>query len=373
MAVERSSCFKPAVHQQQTIRWKVEGYSWIKSKKPSELFDSPELFGIGDLSVGIRCYPGGRTQEDSDWSSVFLLIFKGSGTFEVEFSLKMLSLNPDTPDISRRGTGRIVGGKFFSETAQSCLWGWTKFASREQAESCCKDDMIVFELCLSLWSDQTVARHTGNTVALGNSDRTQLVADFAKLLQCSEYTDVALLPSGKNRGDALRAHRIVLAARSPVFKQMFFGAGVMQEAAANSEVQMIDVDHEVATYFVRALYSDEIHEDAWDDDEILCRLLKAFHRYQVDHLVKRCEARIITMLSQGVVAERLMMADLLDLLVLRKAALDFMTRSQSQLAAVQATKGFQRLVEQRPKILAEILAKMSPPAPCEEGQSMGSR
>mmetsp|Transcript_164376 Transcript_164376/g.522661 ORF Transcript_164376/g.522661 Transcript_164376/m.522661 type:complete len:85 (-) Transcript_164376:95-349(-) len=46
-----------------------------------------------------------------------------------------------------------------------------------------------------------------------------------------------------------------------------------------------------------------------------------------------------------------------------------MTRSQSQLAAVQATKGFQRLVEHTPKILAEILAK----APCEEGQSMGSR
>jgi len=136
---------------------------------------------------------------------------------------------------------------------------------------------------------------------------------------------------------------------------------------------MTDVDPEVASSFLRALYSDEIQEDVWADDEMLCHLLTAFHRYQVDHLVKRCEARIITMLSQGVVAERLMMADLLDLLVLRKAALDFMTRSQSQLAAVQATKGFQRLVEQRPKILAEILAKMSPPAPCEEGQSMGSR
>mmetsp|Transcript_58048 Transcript_58048/g.187916 ORF Transcript_58048/g.187916 Transcript_58048/m.187916 type:complete len:87 (+) Transcript_58048:73-333(+) len=36
-----------------------------------------------------------------------------------------------------------------------------------------------------------------------------------------------------------------------------------------------------------------------------------------------------------------------------------MTISQSQHAAVQATKGFQHLVGQRLKILAEILAKMS--------------
>mmetsp|Transcript_66800 Transcript_66800/g.188775 ORF Transcript_66800/g.188775 Transcript_66800/m.188775 type:complete len:155 (+) Transcript_66800:3-467(+) len=154
---------------------------------------------------------------------------------------------------------------------------------------------------------------------------------------------------------------------------MFFGVGEMQEAATNSEVQMTDVDPEVASSFLHALYTDEIQEDGWGDDETLCHLLAAFHKYQVEHLVKRCEARIITMLSPGVVAERLMMAELLDLPVLRNAALDFTTRSKNLLAAVQATKGFQRLVKQRPTILAEILAKMSPPAPFDEGQSKGSQ
>mmetsp|Transcript_164379 Transcript_164379/g.522668 ORF Transcript_164379/g.522668 Transcript_164379/m.522668 type:complete len:155 (-) Transcript_164379:602-1066(-) len=154
---------------------------------------------------------------------------------------------------------------------------------------------------------------------------------------------------------------------------MFFGAGVMREAATNSEVEMTDMGPEAASSFLHALYTDEIREDVWGDDETLCHLLTAFHKYQFDHLVKRCEARIITMFSQGVVAERLMMADLLDLPVLRNAALDFMTSSRTQLAAVQATEGFRRLVEQRPKMLAEMLGKMSSPATCDEGQSKGSR
>merc|ERR1712216_778077 len=100
---------------------------------------------------------------------------------------------------------------------------------------------------------------------------------------------------------------------------------------------------------------------AWKDEDLMCYLFAAFHKYQVEGLQKRCEERVINQLSEENVAERLMMADLLDIPALRSAALAFIVRPPSRLAYVQATDGFHRLIEQRPKILAEILAKSVPP------------
>jgi len=212
----------------------------------------------------------------------------------VDFSLKLLSQSPDTPDVVRRNRQsipRIVSGKFVSASIKSTTVGWKDLVRGDQAELYCKDDTMVFELSFAVWSEQVVAKHTDDVVGSGRNDPAQLCVDFARLLQDPEHSDVTLLPSGKNRSDALRAHRIVLAARSPVFKQMFFGAG-MQEVAPDSEVPMTDVDREVASLFLHALYTDEIQKDAWDDDEMMCHLFKAFHKYQVDDLMQRCEARI---------------------------------------------------------------------------------
>jgi len=60
MAAERSTCVRPAVHDQQTVRWKLEGYSWIKSREAYDPCESPELFAIDGLSVGILVYPHGK-------------------------------------------------------------------------------------------------------------------------------------------------------------------------------------------------------------------------------------------------------------------------------------------------------------------------
>jgi len=68
---------------------------------------------------------------------------------------------------------------------------------------------------------------------------------------------------------------------------------------------------------------------------------------------------VLAQLSVENVAERLMMADLLDIPSLRGAALGFISQ---HVAKVQATDGFQRLTKQRPMMLAEILARAAPPA-----------
>merc|ERR1712204_20420 len=82
----------------------------------------------------------------------------------------------------------------------------------------------------------------------------------------------------------------------------------------------------------------------------------------VKSLANRCEDRIIAQLSEENCAERLMLADFLNISKLRASALDFMARGQQRLSKVQATEGFVKLAEKRPQLMREILAQLAPPA-----------
>ncbi|CAE8616049.1 unnamed protein product [Polarella glacialis] len=158
-----------------------------------------------------------------------------------------------------------------------------------------------------------------------------------------------------------RAHRVVLSASSVVFEQMLFSSG-MSEAKADAEIELSDLDPRLAHNFIRSFYTDDIDAELWEDDESLCHLMSYFHKYQVKGMLKRCEDHVVKKLSVENVAERLMMADLLDLGSLRERALSFLGASSHRLAEVQSTDGFARLTKQRAHLLADVLAIAVQPA-----------
>ena len=69
--------------------------------------------------------------------------------------------------------------------------------------------------------------------------RDDLAKDLGALLREGTATDATLRIS--NGEEVFRAHRILLAARSPVFKGMLLHPG-MAEAAPDGEVQVMDMD-----------------------------------------------------------------------------------------------------------------------------------
>jgi len=160
-----------------------------------------------------------------------------------------------------------------------------------------------------------------------------------------------------------RAHRGHLAARSAVLRTMLVG-GCMREAGPDGEVFLgEDVEPKVAFWFLRFLYTDEIDENAWADDEALCHLTALAHKYEVKSLLDRCLARVVAQLTEETAAERLMMADHFQISGLRHAVLHFMCSTKTRLATVQGTSGFSRLAEQRPHLALAVLAHMAPPRP----------
>eukprot|EP00812_Abedinium_dasypus_P009491 NODE_3179_length_818_cov_414.834862.p1 GENE.NODE_3179_length_818_cov_414.834862~~NODE_3179_length_818_cov_414.834862.p1 ORF type:complete len:178 (+),score=51.97 NODE_3179_length_818_cov_414.834862:116-649(+) len=157
----------------------------------------------------------------------------------------------------------------------------------------------------------------------------------------------------------LGAHRIVLAARSPVFAQMLLSSGMREASCA--EVDLPDMSVGAARTFLHCIYTDEVDKATWDDAEALCHLLAAVHRYEMRPLAGRIAARVAALLTEQCACERLMMADLLGIPELRAQVLDFVVSSRSRFSRVQATESYKRLGMQRPQLLLEILARLVPP------------
>eukprot|EP00811_Abedinium_folium_P035356 NODE_8155_length_1518_cov_6.639109.p1 GENE.NODE_8155_length_1518_cov_6.639109~~NODE_8155_length_1518_cov_6.639109.p1 ORF type:complete len:332 (-),score=57.63 NODE_8155_length_1518_cov_6.639109:235-1230(-) len=296
---------------------------------------------------------------------------------------------------------RLVGylaekGKFVLPSART-QWDFWRFVNlitlQELERSYVKDDAMVLELEVHASEKKEVTHdvrpfipRTSPSPFLPRTSHaasgTGLASDFAALLRGGENSDLKLRLTGcaaptmphsdagadhaeKGDGDAfstlgeLNVHRIVLAARSPVFAQMLFNP-VMREAAS-AELDLPEMCYDMAQIFLQCVYTDEIDLATWDDEEALCQLLAAVHKFQMKSLISRIAARVASLLTEQCACDRLMMADLLDIPELRTKVLDFLVSSRSRLSRVQATASYKRLGMQRPQLLMEILARVAPP------------
>lgn len=91
--------------------------------------------------------------------------------------------------------------------------------------------------------------------------------------RCSDHDD-------NNISSRIRVHKIVLAARSPVFQAMFFGPC----ADLNTEIYLNDCDSETLNLFFIYLYSDQ----ADLNEDIVVGIMGTAHKYQVTDLLKFC-------------------------------------------------------------------------------------
>ena len=93
-----------------------------------------------------------------------------------------------------------------------------------------------------------------------------LKSDFSTLLSSGWHSDVTLRAGGSE----LKVHKLILAARSPVFKQMF--ASEMTEASTGV-VTISDVQPDVLHLLCDFMYSGGLQETAWESDDTISGLM----------------------------------------------------------------------------------------------------
>lgn len=177
-----------------------------------------------------------------------------------------------------------------------------------------------------------------------------LVADWAGLLESGVGSDVTLqLKDGERT-----VHKLVLMARSPVFRRMF---ETDMAERRDGKIYMADVSTSVADHFVKFLYTDLFPDEPAKQVQECLLLLHVANKYQVEGLQDRCCGNLIENLKINNAVVILQAADTCNIPTLRCAALSFITSSTERLAEVQDTEGFDDLGRD---LLKELLERVAP-------------
>ncbi|PKA61319.1 BTB/POZ and MATH domain-containing protein 4 [Apostasia shenzhenica] len=192
---------------------------------------------------------------------------------------------------------------------------------------------------------------------------------FGMLLEKQEGSDVIFNVAGER----FHAHKLVMAARSPVFKSMFFDG--LKEA--QTEIVITDLEPKVFKAMLHFIYKDNLDEDAMCvasgspstsiSDTLAAKLLAVADKYGLGRLRLMCESYMCKDISVDSVASILALADRYHALDLKAACLRF---TAENLGAVMRSSGFEYLRENCPSLQSELLKII---AGCEEECSSGGK
>ncbi|GFT98063.1 protein maternal effect lethal 26, partial [Nephila pilipes] len=129
--------------------------------------------------------------------------------------------------------------------------------------------------------------------------KTEIMKDFEKAFESRQFCDITL----KLKGGSVRAHKFVLAARSPVFKTLLEDTSCTGNA---SEIIINDLTKSVLINLLYYLYCGIIGTVQWD---MLIQLYEVAGRYQVDSLKQNCRDVIVSNLSDKRACKVLQFAD----------------------------------------------------------------
>ena len=168
----------------------------------------------------------------------------------------------------------------------------------------------------------------------------------------SKFSDVKFVLSSKESGSMaveFPVHKVILAARSPVFVKMF--EHDMKESATN-KVKVDDIQPNVFKEMLIYIYTGRVPKIG--DENMAFDLLYAADKYQLDHLKSLCEQQIISSLKVMNAARIILFAHLHNAPKLKQIALRFISKNAM---AVRATEEWEQ-VKQNPEILDEVIQVM---------------
>lgn len=245
-------------------------------------------------------------------------------------------------------------------------WGFKKFIRRDflldEANGLLPDDK------LTLFCEVSVVQDSVNISGQSNMNmlkvpECQLSDDLGNLWECSRFTDCSLYVGGQE----FKAHKSILAARSPVFNAMF--EHEMEESKKN-RVDISDVDPDVFKEMMGFIYTGK----APNLEKMADNLLAAADKYALERLKVMCEEALCNSLSVENVADTLILADLHSAEQLKAQAIDFINRcsvlrqlgckdgknwNSNHATDIMETAGWKSMIQSHPHLVAEAFRALA--------------
>ncbi|CAN4092547.1 unnamed protein product [Withania somnifera] len=346
-------------------RFVIQGYSLAKGMGIGKHIAS-DNFTVGGHQWAIYFYPDGKNPEDnSTYVSVFIALASEGTDVRALFELTL---------VDQSGKGKHKVHSHFDRSLESgpytlkyrgSMWGYKRFFRRALLETSdyLKDD------CLKINCTVGVVRSTIDCSSLQpiQVPDSDMGSHFGMLLENMEGSDVVLSVAGEK----FHAHKLVLTARSPVFRTELFD----ELEDDKQEIVVEDMEPRVFKAMLHFIYRDSLVEEELEDtsssstlsvtDSLTAKLLAAADRYDLTRLRRVCESHLCKDISVNSVSRTLALADRYRATELKAVCLRF---AAENLAAVMQSDGFEYLKENCPSLQSELLKTV---AGCEDDCSSG--
>ncbi|RAL38960.1 hypothetical protein DM860_014786 [Cuscuta australis] len=333
-------------------RFVIQGYSLAKGMGIGKHIAS-DNFTVGGHQWAIYFYPDGKNPEDnSTYVSVFIALASEGTDVRALFELTL---------IDQSGKGRHKVHSHFDRSLETgpytlkyrgSMWGYKRFFRRVMLETSdyLKDDCLKINCTVGVVRS-TIDLATLPSIHVPDSD---IGAHFGMLLENMEESDITFNVSGEK----FRAHKLVMAARSPIFRSEFFDGQESDEM----DIAVSNMEPKVFKAMLHFVYTDALLVDDLESsssssitsvaDELAAKLLEAADRYDLGRLKQMCEAYLCKDITVDSVAKMLALADCYHAMELKAVCLRF---AAENLAAVMQTDGFEYLKENCPSLQSELL------------------
>ncbi|KAI3888083.1 hypothetical protein MKW92_009396 [Papaver armeniacum] len=330
----------------------IRGYSLAKGMGIGKLIKS-FAFTVGGYEWVICFYPDGQTSAYKEFVSVFLVLLSPGTDVRALFELKLL-------DQSGKGRHK-VDSHFdspletgpFTLKSKGSIWGFPQYLKRSVLESSnyLKDDCLIIHCTVGVVGTRVEGRKH-YAIPVPPSD---MIPSLKSLLESGTGSDITFQVGDKT----FKAHKLVVAAQSPVFKAQFFG--LVGNPGMNTAV-IEDFDPIAFKAMLLFLYSDELPEahELFDSDPhctstvVVQHLLAAADRFDLARLKLICEAKLCEEIAANTVAITLALAEQHHCVQLKTVCLNFAARPEN-LGAVMQSEGFAYLEDSCPSLLLELL------------------
>ena len=295
--------------------WTISNFSFFWNNTPGAYMDSP-VFSTGandKIKWHLRLYPNGNYLA-SDYGNIALYLYlKSCDAPSIEAKCKFSIIN------NRREETNVKSSRYchrFVKIIDSQRFtGLANFIRRDYVMDLANG--LLPNDTLTILCEIRACRGIINILGLNISEQLRMPKtqpdDLGALLESEEFSDVSLIVGCRE----FKAHKAILAARSPVFLAMF--RHDMREKNENI-VEIRDTTERVMQEVLRFIYAERverIHELAND-------LLAAAEQYSLDGLKIMCEEALCGKLTIHNAHDVLALADMYNAECLRTQVIQFL-------------------------------------------------
>ncbi|XP_060170094.1 BTB/POZ and MATH domain-containing protein 4-like isoform X2 [Lycium barbarum] len=216
-------------------RFVIQGYSLAKGMGVGKHIAS-DTFTVGGHQWAIYFYPDGKNPEDnSTYVSVFIALASEGTDVRALFELTLVDQSGKGKDKVHSHFDRSLESGPYTLKYRGSMWGYKRFFRRALLETSdyLKDDCLKINCTVGVVRS-TIDCSSLHTIQVPDPD---IGAHFGMLLENIEASDIIFNVAGEK----FHAHKLVLAARSPVFRTEF----LCKRDGDEQEIVVNDMEPEV--------------------------------------------------------------------------------------------------------------------------------